>query len=405
MNPWRRLIALPREVWVLFAATLINRAGTMALPFLVLYLTQREGLSAARAGVAITVYGLGALITSPLTGRLSDLVGSLRVMRASLLLSGLILFAFPLAEGFNTMLVLTFCFAVTGEAYRPASMAFTAEWVEPEQRTAAFSLHRLALNLGMSIGPAAGGLLATRNFQAIFWVDGATSLLAALVLTVMLKEAGRRGTSSSVHGAAAGGAEPRRSALSDRRLLYFIVALFPVQLVFFQQLAAVPLFVVGELHMTPSAFGLLIALNTGLIILFEVPLNLSLASRPQRPVLSAGALLVGVGFGALALAQGGAGVASAVVVWTVGEMLLLPASAAYVSRIAPREMEGEYMGLYAGGFSVAFFVGPGAGAEVLQRFGAAALWGGAFACGCASAVMLWALGRSRAGERDGSPQP
>lgn len=35
-NPWRGLRGLPPELWVLFAVTLVNRIGTMVLPFLAL---------------------------------------------------------------------------------------------------------------------------------------------------------------------------------------------------------------------------------------------------------------------------------------------------------------------------------------------------------------------------------
>src|SRR5215212_8859104 len=100
MNIWRSLKGLPRGVWVLAAATLINRAGTMVLPFLVLYLTQELGFSAPRAGFALAIYGAGAIIAAPLAGRLSDSIGPLPVMRASLLLAGLLLLIFPFVRGF-----------------------------------------------------------------------------------------------------------------------------------------------------------------------------------------------------------------------------------------------------------------------------------------------------------------
>ena len=50
MNPWRGLAGLPRAVWVLSAATLVNRSGTMFVPFLVLYLTRARGYTPAAAG-------------------------------------------------------------------------------------------------------------------------------------------------------------------------------------------------------------------------------------------------------------------------------------------------------------------------------------------------------------------
>src|SRR5437762_3263104 len=149
LNPWRGLRGLPGEVWVLFAVSLINRAGTMALPFLVLYLTRALGITAGRAGLAIVVYGAGALLTAPLAGRLTDRVGPVRVMEGSLFLSGALLVAFPLAGSYPAILVLCFLWAVTGEALRPANLTAVTEWVVPERRKAAFALIRLAINLGM----------------------------------------------------------------------------------------------------------------------------------------------------------------------------------------------------------------------------------------------------------------
>src|SRR5678816_2813205 len=100
MNIWRSLKGLPRDVWVLAAATLINRAGTMVLPFLVLYLTRELGFSAPRAGLALAFYGAGAIIAAPISGRLTDRIGPLPIMRASLLLSGILLLVMPLVRSF-----------------------------------------------------------------------------------------------------------------------------------------------------------------------------------------------------------------------------------------------------------------------------------------------------------------
>ena len=75
MKAWRDLKGMPRGVWVLFATTLVNRAGTMVLPFLVLYLTRDLGFTAGQAGAVLFVYGVGAFISAALSGRLSDALG------------------------------------------------------------------------------------------------------------------------------------------------------------------------------------------------------------------------------------------------------------------------------------------------------------------------------------------
>ena len=190
-NPWAGLRGLPRQAWLVCVASLVNRTGTMVLPFLVLYLTRELGLSPRAAGLGLAVYGVGSLITTPLAGRLCDRVGALRIMRFSLLVSGLVLFFLPLARGLSSVLAATFLWSVVSEGVRPASFTLLSQVVPPAQRKPAFALLRLAVNLGMSIGPALGGVLATVSFPALFWVDGATSVAAGLVLVLVPWEAPR----------------------------------------------------------------------------------------------------------------------------------------------------------------------------------------------------------------------
>lgn len=389
MNPWRGLGNLPREVWILFIATLVNRAGTMALPFLTLYVTRSLGLTDSQAGFIFTVYGIGAIITAPLAGRLSDRAGPLLVMKLSLFFSAAILFIFPLAQTLGAILVVTFIWAIVGEALRPASFVIISNVVAPEQRKAAFALNRLAINLGMSVGPVAGGFLAEASFKALFFVDGATSLAAGLILVASrwrlsyTDEIEEKGTA-----VAADTPITQLGILKDHNFLYFLIALIPVQMVFFQSQAAMPLFLVRDLGMSESLYGTLFAVNTVLIVLFEVPLNTAIADWPHRPMLALGAFLCGVGFGALAFITGFWSAAATVVIWTLAEMILFPASAAYVADISPAKKRGQYMGLYTMGFSLAFAVGPGIGALVYEKFGGGTLWAASFITGCASALML-----------------
>jgi predicted MFS family arabinose efflux permease len=390
---------LPKEVWVLFTATLINRTGTMVLMFLVLYLTKSVGLSPEQAGLTLIFYGVGALITAPLSGRLSDKLGSLLIMKASLLVSGAILFLFPLAQSFVAILAVTTLWAISNEAFRPANMASLSSLVAPEQRKAAFALSRLAINLGMSIGPAIGGFLIMASPRALFYVDGATSIIAGLVLVfttlrAKVEQAPYERTSTHVP-------EPpkeRLRLLADRGLLYFLLAMTMVEIVFFQSDGAMPLFMVRDLKLSESAFGLMFTINTVLIIFIEVPLNTAMAHWPHKHTLSLGALLFAAGFGALALASGVVSVAATVVVWTFGEMILFPSGSAYVAEIAPAAQVGEYMGVYVMTFNAALILGPWLGILVLEHFGAVTLWLATLACGLLSAAMLWRVNSASGGE-------
>jgi MFS family permease len=391
LNPWRGLGALPKEVWYLCLAILVNRAGTMVLPFLTLYLTVDRKWSAGTAGLALTIYGIASIIVAPLAGRLSDRAGGLLIIKLSLFTSGLLLFVFPFITSVSGILSITAVWAFANESFRPPSMALIGRLTGPAQRKMAFALSRLAVNLGMSIGPVIGGFLAMKSFRTLFYVDGTTAILAGALIAFMpwrIQEAVPDvvATDSQITTPPAVG---YASVLRDRRFVYFLIAMLPIEMVFFQPLAAMPLFVVRDLQISEAAFGMLLAINTVMIIFMEVPLNTAMSNWSHRHTIALGALLVAVGFGGLAISGGAAAIAATVVVWTVGEMILLPASSAYVSDVAPPAQAGAYMGLYTMGFSLAFAIGPWLGVEVLERIGPVAVWLGTLGCGCLTAFMIW----------------
>ena len=387
-NPWRGVGGLPASVWIVFATSLLNRAGTMVVPFMVLYVTRQLGVRPALAGMSLTVFGIGGLIGAPIAGRLCDRFGAFAVLRGSLILSGLILLLFPLAASFELFLATTFVWALVAESVRPATLAALTSYVEPEQRKAAVAVNRLGINLGMSIGPAVGGFLATVSFSLLFIVNGATALASGLLLTLLLVWRPMPSLTSigSLDGEVI--SQGTVSVLRDPRAMVLLLGLFLMGVVFYQHEAAMPLFLVRDLHYRESFYGMLFAVNTLLIVVAEVPLNLAMAKWSHRSTLVLGAVLFAVGFGSMAVLHSVAGLLLAAVVWTFGEMVALPASGAYAADIAPPGRAGQYAGAYASSFSLALLVGPWAGTFALERFGSTALWAGAFLVGMLSAGVL-----------------
>jgi MFS family permease len=381
-NPWKDLGGLPRESWLIALATLVNRAGTMVMPFLVLFLTSDRGLAPSRAGLAIFVYGAVAVVWSPLAGRLGDRWGQLRMVKASLFGTALVLLLIPLFHSYGAILFGLVVLAFVSEPVRPATLALVSHLVTEDNRRQAFALNRLAVNLGMSIGPTLGGFLAEASFRFLFWVDAATSLLAGLVLVVVPFRAPRHfHDPTAVHPG---------SALADRTLLYALLALLPVLLVFFQHVSTMALYLVDTLGFRPSVYGSLFAVNTLVIVLTEVRINGVMRHWPLSRSLAIGAALATLGFGALGLAHTVPEVVGTVLLWTAGEMILFPSAAAYFSEISPPSRRGEYLGFYTMAFGVAFSIGPWLGTLVLESWGGPVLWA---LCLPVGGLSVWALAR------------
>jgi MFS family permease len=387
MNLWRSLRGLPRDLWVLSVATLINRLGTMAIPFLVLYLTRELGFSPQRAGLALGIYGAGAIVAAPISGRLVDRIGGLPIIRASLIGSGLMLLVYPFVHSFAAVIALTIAWSLLNESGRPATLTLIADLVPTEQRKPAFALIRLAINLGMSVGPAAGGFIAAHSFKMIFFANAAASLASGLFLILVPLSA--LAHKRAAHAASPDDSVPRRAVLGDRPMVVFLFATFLVNIVFFQHEGVLPLFLVQDLHLSTAFYGALFTVNTVMIVFMEVPLNAATAHWPHRWALSLGSFLFAAGSGLFGFARGPEMVLLGIVIWTFGEMMLFPQASAYVADVAPPHQRGAYMGAYSMAFSIAFAVGPWAGTAVYARFGAGLLWTVIFLIGVvAAAIML-----------------
>jgi MFS family permease len=358
----------------------------MVLPFLALYLTTQLHEDATTAGLILTFYGLGALVTAPFIGKLSDKIGSLTVMKISLFFSGVLLIFYPFITGFPLLLAVTLIWSIINEAFRPAVMSLISYIAPADKRRTAFAMNRLVINLGMSIGPVAAGFLAQLNFSIIFYVDAATAIAAALFLSfypirykIDKEEIEREVEKLQSH---------KGIVLKDIRFLFFLLAITPATMVIFQHLGVLPLYLVKDLHFQTSTFGMLTAINTVLIIFIEVPLNTAMNNWSEKKSLALGALLIGVGFGATAFVSSVIPLIITIIIWTFGEMILFPASSSFAAEISPPNRRGEYMGYFQMSFSLAFTLGPWLGTLVYDNLGGKEVWFAAFIVSLISASAL-----------------
>ena len=389
---------LPRTYWVLWCGMLVNRAGCFVLPFLAVYLTQGRGFAPATAGAVASLYGAGASVASALGGYLADHVGRRATMAGALLLGGLGMIALGFARSLWVIAPATFLVALLGECYRPAMQAAVADLVAPNDRVRAFGILYWVINLGFSIGLVLGGVLASRSFLLLFIGDGLTSIAFALIVLRAVPEtrpapphpgAAAHGAHAARPGFAAGFLAPYR----DRPFAAFVALSVLALLVFMQHVAALPI-EISSRGVSRAWLGFVLGLNGTVIVLLQPFLAPALGRVNRSRVLTAGACLLGLGFGLNVAATGPALFALGVVVWTVGEICLLPTSNAVVADIALPHMRGRYQGAYGLSFGLAGFGAPLIGTAVLQRFGSRALW-----LGCLAAGLLVAAGHAALGPR------
>lgn len=375
---------LPRDAWLLSLVEFINRSGTMVFFFMTLYLTQKLGYTTTQAGQVLSVYGIGAIIGGYLGGKLSDVLGSYTVQKVSLLLTAGTLIALGQVTPLWLIMMLMFCLGVVSETLHPANATAMSQICPPATRTRGFALNRLATNLGVTIGPVVGGFLAMIDYSYLFWVDGLTCLIAAITFFLLFKTA-----RPVVEGEpSAGDPDAPLKSRSPLRNLFFlkIVGLtFLMGLIFTQLFTTYPLYF-REIYLFPENYiGYLMAINTVIIVLFEMILLNALKKQPNFYLVGIGALLLGGGMAMMPLGRGFLFAGLTVAVWTMGEMLFMPALTTEIANHSDDSARGSYMGFVSLAFSLSFTVGPALGAAVYDGLGKDIVW---LACGLCG-LLIW----------------
>jgi len=386
-NPLRAVTALYRDAfgglpaltWLLCTAGFINRAGSMVVPFLGLYLKERFGYSPTAAGIVVGVYGIGAMLGSLLGGWLTDRIGPVRTQVTTLGSSAVWMLLMTQITDATVLAGAVFVLGVLNDAFRPASNTAAAVSVGPGLRRKALSLNRLAMNLGWAFGPTIGGYLVTVDFRLMFVADGATCGLAAVWLAIAL-----RGWNPMPPTREHGDLRPARP-LRDRHFLWLMLANLIVLMAFMQYFTTGSR--VFEDHgYSKSQIGWFLAINPVMITLFEMPVVHRLRARSALPIVGLGALIVGGGYLCLLLPLGGLAIVLAMVVVAIGELLQMPMLGAHVNDHAPDHARGAYNGAYGMTFCLALVLAPVLGGALYDGAGAGALWWTCGGCGLLAAL-------------------
>lgn len=385
-----------KEIWYLALITLINRAGTMVLPFLTKYLREDLDFSLPDIGWVMVAFGLGSLAGSYLGGRLTDLFGFYKVMVVSMLLSGGLFFWVESITKFWHFCLGIFILMSIADMFRPAMFVSLKTYSKPENRTRSLTLIRLAINLGFSLGPALGGIIiVTIGYSGLFWVDGATCILSILIFMALVKEKKPPATEIS------SSTKPAFSIVkNDPGFVLFLVVSLLMGIAFFQLFTILPLYYHDAYGLTEWQTGLLLSLNGFLIFLLEMPLIhwLELRKNSSEKLIQWSLILLGLGFVVLYLPLGISVLIISICVISLSEMLGFPYTNAFAMRSARQGMEGRYMAFYTMSFSMAHILSAKTGMAVIESFGYYVNWGFmAFLC-LAGAWLMHRLMRYKATE-------
>ncbi|WP_276481191.1 MFS transporter [Paraflavitalea pollutisoli] len=365
---------LSSPTWWLSLIMLINRSGTMVLPFMTIYLISPEvGYSIGQAGIVMGLFGLGAVAGGYLGGWLTDKIGFSRIQFMALIGGGVLFMILGQMHSFSGICIMSFLLSMVNESFRPANAAAIAYYSTPENRTRSFSLNRLAINLGWAVGSAAGGLIAAYRYELLFWVDGCTNIAAGILMLFLLPPARQRAPAAAINATPV---DTTQTAYRDKIFLWFLLFTTIFAGCFFQVFNNLSAYFKNVLHFSEQYIGMLNAINGLLITLVEMVLVFKLEGRHNKLYyITLGVLLCGLAYCMLNVFHMNAGLTIVmIVIITFGEMLSMPFMNSYWIARSAHHNRGQYAGLFTIAWSVAQAIGPFLGSQVADRAGWTTLW-------------------------------
>lgn len=396
---WRQTSAAVRA---LLAGVFVNRLAGFLQIFLVLFITER-GYSSGQAGMALGLYGAGAVLGTFAGGWLNDRFNARTVTLISMAGSALLLVSILYLPAYPLLAAASLLVGAVSQLYRPAAQALITDLTPPERLVMVTAMYRLCLNLGTTAAPLLGVALASVSYDLLFWGEALAALTYGLIAIFFLP-AGSRSTDAATGQASTTdqaspsdqappadqasttdrsgpadqtGAAPAASArqrggylalLSDRRYLIFLVAFLLLCVVYSQYTAALPLAIV-DAGLSTWWYGAVVTVNALIVVTCEVLVTRWVQHWPLRLVQMSGFALVAVGYGIYAIDIAPLFLVVGTLVWTMAEIVGAPTLYAYPGMIAPAHLRGRYFGAMQGMFGVGATLGPVAGILLLEQVG------------------------------------
>ena len=365
----------PGQFWMLTASSFIDSlGGTILFPFFALYITQRFGIGMTQAGVLLAIFSFTGLLGGLAGGALADRLGRKIMIIAGLLLSA----GSSLVMGFiNDLYVFYLVAAAVGllsDIGRPAREAMIADLLPEEKRAEGFGVFRVVHNLAWVIGPSIGGFLAARSYLNLFITDAVMSSITALLILRFIKDTKPLSSEDTEHESLGETFSGYRKVLRNKLFIAFLLISLLMLLVYQQLYSTLSVFLRDYRGFSESSFGLMMSINAAIVVIFQFMVSRVVGRHNPFLMLAAGTVFYLFGYTAFGFIYGFYYFLGAVILITIGEMIMVPVQMSIVAKLAPDNMRGRYMAASGFSWSLASMAGPWAAGMVMDNYDPNLVW-------------------------------
>lgn len=380
----------PQKFWVIVGVSFIDRIGaTLLFPFFSLYITQKFDVGMTQAGMVLGLFSIFGLLGGFIGGAITDKFGRRKLILFGLIFSALSTLLLGLVNQFSMLIPLAVIIGLLSDIAGPAHSAMIADILPENQRQEGFGILRVVGNMSWIVGPTIGGLVASKSFFALFVTDASFSCLVALLFFLFMPETKPQDSSESEHESIFQTFKGYSVALRDFAFMAFLFAGILMGLVYQQMYNSLSVFLRDQHGIDPQGYGFLLTTSAIIVILFQFSISRWMKFRPPFLMMSIGTLFYMIGFGMFGVVSNYWLFVTAIMVITLGEMLVVPTSQALAANFAPEQMRGRYMAVFGLMWMLPATIGPGLAGVILDNYNPNLLWYiGAVLCAAALAFYL-----------------
>lgn len=389
----------PTTFWTLMGASFIDRlGGALLFPFFALYVTARFDVGMTQVGILFTIFSIASIAGSFVGGALTDKFGRRGVLIFGLMASATASLAMGLVDNLASFYTLAAFTGLLADVGQPAQQAIIADVLPHKQQAQGFGVWRVVINVAVAIGPAIGGLLATRSYLGLFIADAVSSYITAAVVFFVLPETKPQATEDLPEESFSQSLVGYLRVARDRAFIAFLFVAALSVLVYAQMYSTLSVYL-RDVHAIPDrGYGILLSLNATMVVFLQFWITRRLSSRAPLLVLVWGCLFYAVGFGMFGFGSGMLYFALAMAVLTIGEMYIAPTGQAIVASLAPAAMRGRYMAAFGLAWGLPFGLAPLFAGLIMDNYDPNWVWYGSIILGVLSAFGFLAL-HTRLGPR------
>ncbi|MBV6394647.1 MAG: Multidrug resistance protein MdtH [Anaerolineales bacterium] len=371
----------PRLFWVVVGISFVDRVGgTILFPFFALYITEKFNIGMTQAGLLLGIMSLFGLFSNMAGGALTDRMGRKSLILFGLIFSALSSLVFGLINDLPWMYPLVVVVGLIGSISHPAHDAMVADILPEDKRQEGFGILRVSGNLAWLIGPAIGGFVAKNlDFFYLFVIDAVISCMVAALFFRMLPETrpqAQAGAESHpvVHESITQTLRGYMIVFRDLGFVAFVFANMLMLLVYQQMYGTLSVYLRDEHGVDPQIYGILMMSSAITVILFQLAVSRWLRDKHQFLMMGFGTLFFMVGFSMIGFIAAYWLFAVALVIITIGEMIVFPVSQGLAANFAPEAMRGRYMAFFGLSWAIPSVVGQLAAGYILDYMNPNLVW-------------------------------